>query len=1365
VTQWKRVDPAGDVDGGVSLQEFIGVVAKIRDRAVPVVGAGLSVDAGGASSGDLLRALRDADASEEAVPTPLPGEGFFDIVDAYEARRGEEWVRSVVAAEVDRHPVQATATLKALAKVASRVIVTTNYDLSIEVSADAVGVAAAPVTLADFGAALDGEFPGLVVLHLHGLATRPETLVLGQASYDRIVNDDAAQLVLRALATGHRFVFMGQRLAPREAHIRRDILWVARATRAGAPRHLLLADETGIGSDDVDAKLDALTEETGVQVFAFPNEDGLFMASRWAATVMAGPAAVDTEDLAPTHPVPDGHYLPMAIAPADEVSDDRGRGAYLARTWQHGSVPATALDDEENLLLLLAPAGYGKSRELAEISIRSKRPSLVIPMANAVRPAQGEDAPLTFLRWARAGRAPEGTQPPTPRLTDARLREISYVFALDALDEIALAERDAVLQVIAKVSAQFPQHRWVVSSRPSPVGDDLPGFARYTLVADGAWISEYAETVGVTMRQVNEYLEHAPGVADLITIPAYGTAVVSQLREGREPPTSARGLVLSLTDDRVRAASDLWKPDQVLLWLDRVALWLRLRGRGHLTVQELEEGAFHEDLDLPAYDDLLNRLAVRALVTDLDGTIGFPADIVADARAGNALLTHGADGLAILRKHVLVELPAGPDGRAVTAIRPSWIQALELLLPDAPDEWRDAIAAVDPLLAARATPTTAPLQRRHDALHVIWQHYLQRRVWLDRGYSASHSDDRHAVERLAAADAPDDLVEQARALAREGAEPTAQANALVVLASVLTDNALLPIVRNAIGAAHPQVRAEAAVAAMRRQLRVLAPDLAAAAADADEHAAPTLLSAALMLADSGDAIRYVGEAPPSLQERGWGQLADNLPRDRLLPLVAGPPPSLVLLDVLVTTTRDGGQEWTPPQVSALAAAVLDSGIEDARYVTGVDDILKRHPLAALAPRLTREPDDEMRWDISALASALADDDLADATAALDALDAGDGAFHTLAGLDRAAELDAGAVRELRDQLAAIAQARRDPTPFPWAERQEQRRRERQDALTELVAARDWYRVLLVHDPPLAQALSEAELRDLDAFVTQRLHDLVEDGTVARMADADSLPAGDYSVLGWAQARSLSVDPEDWAPLAVFAAAWGTHDLLAWTRKAAPGDASARVEPALENLTDRQLVELPKVLPAPLSDPVVRAVFGAALRLDDEHRSRAAVDALLAQGADSLIAELAPDVRPAWLFAPLVKAGDCDAERALLNELAASPDTMARWPLRHGSQWLQYVRCPESAEAAYDAVRAALIAGRDANDLAPLFEAWQRLEGVAVLDKYDELSADPAIPHGAFLFYNRQQVIDTMAEQIAVRSLEAADQQVIRASSS
>lgn len=1346
------VDPPPDGPEGMTLRQFINRIASVRDVVVPVVGAGLSVEAGGASGGDLLDALRTADGEEPDDPTELPSHEFFDIVDAHEERRGELWVRNVVAAEVGRHVLRPTPALMALAKAATGVVVTTNYDLAIEESAAAVGIPTLSVTLTEFEAALNDEFPGLVVLHLHGLASRPETLVLGSASYARILEDEAAQLVLRALAVRYHLLFVGHRLAAREAHIRRDIAWVAKAIARHEPRHAFLTDVTDVTLAEVDQSLTALMSETGVQVYVFSDPEGSYQAANRAAAVIAGPAAIDSEDLAPPFPAPDTHYRPMSVTQSEEFSTAQGRGAYLARTWQQGSVPATSLDAEENCLLLIAPAGHGKTRELLELSQRSRRPALFIRLSTVERPKQGETAEMTFRRWARSGQAPD-TESKTPRLNEQRLRDLSYVFALDGLDEVPAADRSAVVEVINAVSTEFPQHRWVVSSRPLPLEDHLPHFASYTLIAEPTWLREYAASVGVTMSQLDAFLARAPGVADLITIPVYGTAVISQLRQGKEPPSSALDLVLSLADERVHALDEGWNPDQITLWLDRAALWLRLRGTAHLSAAELEQSGLHEDLELPAFDDLLNRLAVRALVTDLDGTINFPANIVSEARAARALLRAEEEGSALLREHVLIRLASEQSGdRHVTAIRASWVHLLELLLPHAPESWRDLIASVDPLLVARATTNADSVERRHEAINVIWNSYRERRVWLSRGFSSAEGDDRHAIERLVAASAPSDVIEQARAGTSDEDEPTLRKNALVVLAAALDEAELEPFVQTAIIDQHPVVRQEAAIAAMQRELRNLAPMMAAAAcSDPEESAAQALLGAAVTLASPEEAVKYVNSAPARLQQREWSELARRMSRSELIALIAGPPPSLPLLEVVVGSTPRERGDWTAAQVAELAKVLLDVDIDDARYVTGVQDVLAQHPLAALLPWLSREPSDELHWEISSRVAALTDQDLDDAIAALEV---SADAFRAHVEVGGHNMLSSAALAELRNHLASTAESRRNPQPLPWAAQRERQQHERQDALQARVAGDDWEGVLLTRAPRPEESLTEVQLRALDDWVTSRLHAMCQGGTLQAMAAADRIDAADHAVIEWARHRALAINTDDWLPLVLFAARWGLPEVYTWVREQAPTDASARVESALDEMTSEQVLSLPQLLPQPLAVSTSSAVLEAALLLEDENRSADAINTLINAGAAALVTSQAPNPPPRWMLVPLVAAGSCEAERALLEELVEDPTLIAKWPMRYANQWLHNVRCPESADAAYRALRSGLIAGRDSNDLEPLFEAWQRItDDAVVLSTYDQLSTDPEIPNGAFLFYNRQRVINALSERVALDNMD------------
>lgn len=57
--------------------------------------------------------------------------------------------------------------------------------------------------------------PGLLQpLHLHGVHTKPESIVLTSQSYAQIRESEEAKLLLRALGVTHRFVSRGQRLDP-----------------------------------------------------------------------------------------------------------------------------------------------------------------------------------------------------------------------------------------------------------------------------------------------------------------------------------------------------------------------------------------------------------------------------------------------------------------------------------------------------------------------------------------------------------------------------------------------------------------------------------------------------------------------------------------------------------------------------------------------------------------------------------------------------------------------------------------------------------------------------------------------------------------------------------------------------------------------------------------------------------------------------------------------------------------------------------------------------------------------------------------------------------------------------------------------
>ncbi len=86
----------------------------------------------------------------------------------------------------------------------SDVIVTTNYDTLIE----DLNPAWTPYAWSDPGYG-PADREAHVVLHLHGVATRPGSVILSSADYERLSTEELAQLLDKGLFARHRFVFIG----------------------------------------------------------------------------------------------------------------------------------------------------------------------------------------------------------------------------------------------------------------------------------------------------------------------------------------------------------------------------------------------------------------------------------------------------------------------------------------------------------------------------------------------------------------------------------------------------------------------------------------------------------------------------------------------------------------------------------------------------------------------------------------------------------------------------------------------------------------------------------------------------------------------------------------------------------------------------------------------------------------------------------------------------------------------------------------------------------------------------------------------------------------------------------------------------
>lgn len=1348
---------AGTTGTAVSnARSFFDGLARAIDMVVPVVGAGLAEAAGAPSADALERALRAAAGEPDAA-----GQDLFETADRLAASRGDTWVREQAARIVGRALLVPTPPLLALARARSRLVLTTNYDLAVEQAAAAAGVPAVTLRPVDLAVALTPPGNTLRVLHLHGTADRPDSVVLTAADYAAALGDEQLQFLVRALAASSRLLFLGHGLGPREKHLRRDVLWgsgavAAAALPAGAGEHLLLTG-TRNRADPALAAWSADLGSAGVRLLAFADPDRAYRFVNTAAHVLAGPSAVDAADVSPAVPSGriDPHYVPMAVAPAADVATAYARGAYRARTWRDGDASADHLDAAVRRLLLVGGGGLGKTQELLQIAARNPLTALYKPLAGVRAPAVGLDPTAVFADWLSGAASADGR---APRLTGERLRDDALVLLLDGFDEVATADRPGVADVLNAVVAAYPQHRWVVSSRRTP--DALPrldGFDAWTMLPARAWLDAYSARRGVDPDDLRRLLRTAPGVDELASIPVYAAAVVRHAI-GRAPlPPTPRELVLGLADDHLAARGGIpAAPGLVRLWLDRLALHLSLRGEHEIDVEDLLGLFLHADLPGLAPDrTLLEELATRALLVDDGAVARFPATVVQEARTARALRDAGDEGLRLLGTAVAVRVGTGQPGGGVGVVRSRWQNVLMLALPDAPAPWMSAVQAVDPVLAARLTPPTAPEQDRHAAVRTLWDAYADRKVWLDRGYDETRQSDAGALAALLGAGLPPGFADEiVRALTAD--EPTLRGNALEVLPAVLPLERALPLVRDKIRDSHPVVRRRAAVAAWHLRLSDLVDDLAAQGlVDPDETAAETLTDFAVDLAPAARRVQVAARLAegPRTGPRALGRLIELVPRADLLAAVRHGRLGSAVLDAL-----DGADEWDRTTVDWPRADVVALALAAADHPEALDGLerleqaLQSDPRAALAAWLTRPTAPTGRdYFVWRLIAARPDDDLRTLAGLLDgpAVDAPDRLLPGAA----LGPADPDAARTALAVVRGVLAARAAPQPvLPGRPARPPR-----PGLAELVAAGDRDGALRRPPPALHEPLgheAEAALRRwtadaLPGLISRLADGLPPDGPVAGTAVG--------RLLRWAAWADVAVPPGDWPHVARAVLRLPNADVASWARRQGSPAAWDALRPLAARWPAREALGLLRLAGTPWPDGLAGTVLGRLGDdgLGDDERLHAAW--AVADHDEQAVRDWLPPDAPPWARPLRVRLGDPAVEQSLLSDLTAAPASWTRWPGRQEADWIRHVRSPESADAVEAAVRALLVEGTPLHDVDRALDALERCAGPGAVSRYERLAADPAVPSGRFLHHHRQRALDAAAEQAALRTVgEPAD---------
>jgi hypothetical protein len=744
----------------------------------------------------------------------------------------------------------------------------------------------------------------------------------------------------------------------------------------------------------------------------------------------------------------------------------------------------------------------------------------------------------------------------------------------------------------------------------------------------------------------------------------------------------------------------------------------------------------------------LSDLALRALLIDSAGNTRFPANVVQEARAARALLQAGERGLDYLRRHVLVDLRR-EDGEEepVRAVAPSWVNTLQLALPAGSRNWRDTVEAFDPLLCARATLDTADEAARHQAIWTLWNAYVDRRVWFDRSPSTG-PDDVSPLLRLLAAGPPAGFADELRS-GLASAEATLRANSLEALVRIEPRDAMLPLVSAALHDEHPVVRRKAAMAAFELAAVELVGEMAAQARnDSDELAGETLTDIAIALADNNTATEIAFASPERTFDRAMNELANKLPRLELLQLLLDREPfSQRLLEALlaISDRKAVRDSWTQAEVASLSRIVAEHA-DELRGAGGVDPVLARHPVSAIAARLCYPPDDWPDYEQRRLLAAADGEQLQQLASLL-----ANPSAQALADLGVAA--GAAADPETLAEAQAIVQSLLDQPAPPASvdggdEAHVHRQRFGPDCET-LVEAGDW--ATLIRACSADQALSRvpaSAIETLRAQVTSQISTMITDRTLPNLLTAwtGHTPMPVWNPLSWAVRLDAPIEVDDWPFAAEYAARWQGTDVMQWVRRWWRPAAWSAFQARLAALSPGDLAAAAELIPPPWPDGFAELVRTSLsdLQLNDSRRKRVA--ALAYEGAgDAVVRSWSGDKPPDWLLPLLVQIGDCEAERRLLAGLVASPDLIPRWPLHYDTEWIRHVRCGESTPLMYTLLRAALISERGTNDLDPFFRALDRCAGRAVLPLYDRLIADPQIPGASFLFYRRRDALNQLAD--------------------
>lgn len=1297
------------------MSDLAPLLAREREAIVPLIGAGLALEAGLPSAEELAEVLRERSGVElDAAPSD-----FGAVCRGIEHAAGVGELQRLAAAVIAGIEVTPTSSLAAIARCPSGLVLTTNYDDAIERSVEEIGKRPVPLSLADERIGEPPRENEVLVVHLHGFAERPETMILTTSQRDTLLADEAFRSRLRALVLGHRLLVLGLRLSAEEPHLRAELRSIGRLTGEKKPLAIL-------PNGEMDPELFILEADGRIELHRCdPSHD--YLEVRQCAQLIAPSPLDPTEVIGAQAERVDEPFLEPPLLGPEQLADAGDRDPAITVTMAElnlGSLANLGEMVEARRGLLVGAPGRGKSwalRRLGELNagravlldLRALRPDTVAPER-------------AFAKFA--ARAGEAFNRSTAMPSIEALREGSFIFLLDGLEEAALPDHAAVIESILAAVEHWPQHSYLVATRPTSEAQRLldAGFTRFVIEGSEGWGRRYLRASGITLEQVEHLFDVVPTIGPQLAIPRYAAQIARELREETEGVALAGGALerlvraeqKNLEEAAQRLGSEL---SELLSWARRLAAVIELCGESSASIEEIAS--------LPAPEGHSSRatceeLVQAALLRDLPDRACFSAKVSQEALCADAILAED-DPVAEIERVAIAEV----DGRLV--FRDDIEHTLDLVFEGAPTELRSRLRRLDELRWARTESGGDPATAG-EAIEVIRKWHRDRRLWIRYRGDNQLRGPGEAIKILSRA-APEALESCRAELVAEcqDEERTARGNAVELLSLLPPGEETESILGRLLADSDDVVRRQAAHSVEHFKLSGLTEELWAAwERETDELALQAIGLALAETCEEHDLIASVGRLRQ--KRRGWQRISYRvLPRlelPSLAELLANGSVGLDDVEEVLGNHLEKLKPFSADEAEALGEILLrgDSALQRGKHHDWIKAVVVEHPEAAL--RGARDAaGDETRW--------------LDLAWAIDV-------DPTL--LARYAE---GNLAEPINQLLERIQGRESaanqaPLPQPPEEDEEF---EEPKSLAALLAQGH------IGEDQVPASYWLRKLPDEEETVQRRILELAEGWYPEDAARVTNGFRG--AVAAWV-ALDQPVSEKRWLEILAVGISWFPGEVADWMARRWEDGLATAVGGPVEDL--EKPYDLALAARAILQwTPEVRATFiERACRLNDETLAIAVLERLReledADGLREVIASECGEEIQERALKDLAQLGDVEAQRQLLEQILARVETNPSAYEHYEARWLSSLRSPELVDL-LGKILVATHRCEDASMFRRIVEAGiKNIGDPKCLALYDRLIADPKLEGGQFYWYQREALARSLARQAVLNRLESAE---------